>query len=60
MRIFSGVIWFFCWYIGVYLAQFLGFLTRFFYDNGFGDAGSVADGGTKSVIIIIAVSVLCI
>ena len=30
-----------------------GFLTRFFYDNGFGDDGSVADGGTKSVVIII-------
>ena len=36
-----------CWFIGVYLGQFLGFLTRFFYDNGFGDDGSVADGGTK-------------
>jgi hypothetical protein len=50
MRIFSGVIW---GVLLVYLAQFLGFLTRFFYDNVFDDTGSVADGGIISVIIII-------
>jgi hypothetical protein len=44
MRIFSGVICFFCWFIGVYLAQVSVFLTRRFYDNGFGDTGGIAAG----------------
>jgi hypothetical protein len=55
-----GLFGFFCCFFGGYLWGFavfsgliLGFLIRFFYDNGYGDAGSEADGGTKSVIIII-------
>jgi hypothetical protein len=43
---FSGVILF----IRVYLGQFLVLLTGFFYDNGYGDAGSEADGRVKSAV----------
>jgi hypothetical protein len=53
MRIFLGLFGGFAGFIGVYLAQFSGFLTRFFYDNGYDDTGSAADGGIISVIIII-------
>ena len=42
---FSGVILFF---FDVFLVQFLGFLTRFFYDNG------LADGGTKSAFFVLS------
>jgi hypothetical protein len=50
-----GFFWGYLGFLLVYLAQFLVFLTRFFYDNGYDDAGSAADGGIISVIIIISI-----
>jgi hypothetical protein len=49
MRIFLGVtggyadfFWGYLGFLRVLLDQFFGFLTRFFYDNGYDDAGSEA------------------